>query len=55
MPDGSVAWRMGGLSLGTAEITLMELGQKSSHEFFAVHIPTQEIVARVNHEYNKPG
>jgi hypothetical protein len=49
MPDGGVAWRVGGLSLGTAEVTILELGQRSSNEFFAIHVPSQEIIARVNH------
>jgi hypothetical protein len=49
MSDGSAVWRAGGLSLGTVEVTILEFGQKSRHEFFAMHLPTKEIIARVNH------
>src|ERR1700722_12145593 len=41
-------WRAGGLSLGTARITILEYGEMSSNYFFAMHIPTKEIVARAN-------
>jgi hypothetical protein len=51
MPDGCAVWRFrraGSLTLGTAEITILEFGKKSSSDFFVMHLPSKEGIARVN-------
>jgi len=48
LPDGAVLWR--GLVHGqeSARARLDELASRSKNEFFAIHTPTKDIVARVN-------
>lgn len=48
LPDGSVEWRGFVIGLDTARTRLELLGNRSKHEFFAMHTPTKEIVVRVN-------
>ena len=48
LPGGDVLWRafVSGLENARAELKLR--AKSSKNEFFAIHTPTQEIVARVN-------
>jgi hypothetical protein len=55
LPDGTVRWRACARSLRNVHSTLGDLGKQSSNQFFAMHLPTNEIVARVNHESDRSG
>lgn len=46
--DGGFLWRAAATGVPDAEKKLTELATTSAHEFFAVHLPTHETVARVN-------
>jgi hypothetical protein len=48
MPDGSLIWRDFVQGLDKARIKLAHLSTLSPNEFYAMHMPTKEIVARVN-------
>jgi len=48
MPDGSVEWKDFVQGLENARLRLARLSERSSNEFFAIHIPTKQIVARVS-------
>ncbi len=48
LPDGSLVWRTFIPGLDNAIATLKEFSKESPNEFFAVHTPTKETVARVN-------
>lgn len=50
--DGSVIWRDFVHGLESARLRLSRLAIESSNEFFAIHTPTKEIVARVNEPEN---
>jgi len=52
-PDGDIGWRTCVLGLENACLKVAQLGKLSSNEFFALHSPTQEVVARVNHDRAK--
>jgi hypothetical protein len=47
-PDGSILWRAFVPGLENAVAHLKKLGSLSPNEHFAMHTPTQAIVARVN-------
>lgn len=47
-PDGSVVWRDFVKGLDSARAKLDLLGRRSVNEFFAMHVPTKEIFARIN-------
>ena len=47
-PDGSPMWRGRVHGLAEVHLRLSDLFQKSRNEYFAMHLPTKEIVARVN-------
>ena len=48
LPDGSPIWR--GHVMGPQELKskLEEIARQTNNECFAIHLPTQEIVSRVN-------
>lgn len=46
--DGGFLWRAAATGVPEAQKKLTELATTSCHEFFAVHLPTHEMVARVN-------
>jgi hypothetical protein len=48
MPDGTPIWREFVQGLEKARLRLAVLSELSSNEFYAIHTPTKEIVARVN-------
>jgi hypothetical protein len=50
MPDRSLLWRACTRSLKNANLMLMDFSKQSTNEFFAIHLLTNEIVARSNHE-----
>ena len=52
-PNGEILWHTCVLGLENARIKVAELGRLSNHEFFALHSPTNEVVARVNHDRAK--
>jgi hypothetical protein len=47
-PDGSLMWRHCITGLEAAKKTLQGFALESENEFYAMHTPTNEIVARVN-------
>jgi hypothetical protein len=49
-PNGDLLWRECVFGLENARRKVAALGQHSKNQFFATHTPTQEIVARANHE-----
>lgn len=48
LPDGGVLWRGHVQGLDVAIAKLRELGSKSSNEFFAMHMRTKDVAARIN-------
>lgn len=48
LPDGDVEWRGLVVGLEAARARLGLLAKRSKNEFFAMHTPTHEIVARAN-------
>ena len=48
LPGGDVMWRAFVPGLENARAKLQNLAKSSKNEFFAIHTPTHEIVARVN-------
>ena len=48
LPDGSQVLRACTSGLDMAKLKLEELASSSENEFYAMHIPTRETVARVN-------
>jgi hypothetical protein len=48
MPDDSTIWKDVAQGLESARVTLSRLAERSPNEFFAIHIPTNEIVAQAN-------
>lgn len=49
-PNGDLLWRECITGLENARLRVATLGQQSGNQFFATHTPTQEIVARANHD-----
>jgi len=47
-PDGTIIWLEYVEGLDNAQSRLQMLGGRSPNEHFAMHAPTNEIVARVN-------
>jgi hypothetical protein len=47
-PDGSPMWRGRALGLPEVRRQLTELSRKTKNEYFAMHLSTKEVVARVN-------
>jgi len=47
-PDGSLVWREFVIGLESANARLKELANLSPNEHFAMHTPSNAIVARVN-------
>ena len=48
LPDGSAVWRGFVSGLEPARAKLNELARHSRNEFFAIHTPTKDVVARMN-------
>jgi hypothetical protein len=48
MPYGAAVWRAFVPGLEKVRLKLQELGELSANEFYAVHMHTREVVARVN-------
>jgi hypothetical protein len=48
LPNGKILWRGCVHGLDIAHAKVYEFGRRSRSEFFAIHTPTHEIVARVN-------
>jgi hypothetical protein len=48
LPDGSPMWRGHASGLRAARQQLQEIARSTANECYAIHLPTQEIVARVN-------
>ncbi|MGH9738785.1 MAG: hypothetical protein ACRD4X_09380 [Candidatus Acidiferrales bacterium] len=48
LPDGDLVWRAFVVGLESARAKLGQLASHSKNEFFAIHTPTKQIVARVN-------
>ncbi len=48
--NGDLLWRECVAGLENARSRVAVLGHQSASHFFATHTPTQEIVARVNHD-----
>lgn len=46
--NGGLLWRTAVTGVHGAQQKLTELAGTSTHEFFAVHLPTYEMVGRVN-------
>jgi hypothetical protein len=46
--NGGLQWRASATGIEDARTKLTELATTSPHEFFAVHLPSKETVARVN-------
>jgi hypothetical protein len=47
LPDGARIWRAAIVGQEAALTTLKELASKSANEFVAMHLPTEEIVAKM--------
>lgn len=47
-PDGFPVWRRKAYGLLEARRQLFELGKTTENECFAMHLPTKEILSRVN-------
>ncbi len=48
LSDGSLLWKKAVTGLNEALARLQELGSSSSNEHLVMHLPSKEIVARVN-------
>jgi hypothetical protein len=48
LPNGSPRWHAHVLGLETARRRLAEIAKDTRNECFAIHLPTKEIVLRVN-------
>ena len=48
LPDGSSVWREMVVGRENARLKVQRLAKLSSNEFFAIHTPTKEIIAREN-------
>jgi hypothetical protein len=48
LPDGSPIWKGHGSGLDSVRVKLEKLAAKTANECIAMHLPTREIVARVN-------
>ncbi len=55
LPDQSVVWRGIVHGLQDAKLKLGELAAKTNNECFAMYLPTQEVVGRVNGTLGDPG
>jgi hypothetical protein len=47
LPDGGRVWRAAILGREAALAKLKELAAESTNQFFAMHLPTEEIVAKM--------
>ena len=52
-PNGDIGWHTCVVGLENARLKVAQLGKLSNNEFYALHPPTQEVVARVNHDRAK--
>ncbi len=48
LPDGSILWRTMVKGFENALVGLKKLGSVSQNEHFAIHTPSNTVVARVN-------
>ena len=48
LPEGDDVWRASVSGFENAQLKLQELGKSSANQFYAIYMPTREIVARVN-------
>ena len=48
LPDGSPIWRGHVISAQELSRKMEEIARQTANECFAIHLPTQEIVSRVN-------
>lgn len=53
-PDGFPVWRDHAAGLTNATLRLQQIAKRTPNECFAVHLPTREVVARVNVRTDKP-
>jgi len=54
LPDGSPVWHVCVQGLENAIAKLKELAKESPHEYFAMHMPTEAVVGRVNAPESAP-
>lgn len=55
LPDRNVIWRACTRSLKDANLMLVDFSKQSTNEFFAIHLLTNEIVARMNYASHSSG
>lgn len=48
LPDGQIVWRAVLRGRDNATHKAQELAALSSNEFIAIHVPTREVIARMN-------
>jgi hypothetical protein len=48
LPDGSPIWRGHVVGLQYAQLKLTEIAKATTNECFAMHLPTKEVVLRLN-------
>lgn len=48
LPDGSPVWRGNASGLPNVRLKLQELATTTANECYAIHLPTKEVVARLN-------
>jgi hypothetical protein len=54
LPDGSILWRTVIIGLENAIARLKKLGSLSPNEHFAIHTPSNTVIARVNEPESDP-
>ncbi len=54
LPDGSILWRTMIKGFENALVELKKLGGDSMNEHFAIHTPSNTVVARVNEPESDP-
>jgi hypothetical protein len=57
LPDRNLIWRACTRSLENTNLMLLDFSKQSTNEFFAIHLFTNEIIGRVNHngDSSEPG
>ena len=43
IPEGGIVWRCGPFTLETAQIVLLDFGQRSRNQFFAMYVADKEM------------
>jgi hypothetical protein len=54
LPDGSILWRTVIIGLENTIAGLKKLGSLSPNEHFAIHTPSNTVIARVNEPESDP-